>query len=316
MRQRLHVILVLVSVTLSGVRADTSRLEVRRSVDRTAVFVGDHVRYTLEFTTSGDLDVLAEDVARDRLPIKGGDVIGHESVERSTANGRVRRVQFTMVSYAAGTPEIVIEPFEVRYYSRRTVGETQAPPSGQVVVPRTAIPIRSTLPDSGRLPELREPQTLTAVPRYLELARPLGIGLIALVAVPVLAIVFNVAGHLRRVRAAAPRGRARRALGELLDELAARHPTSRPEHVDAFEQLDGLVRDHVEAATSIPARALTPAEIGQALRVRPRGRDAAQTIESLLTRCEMARYGPEAPTPATWRDALAAAEDILRSRKL
>ena len=299
-----------------GLAQGGAQVEVRRSVDRTAVWVGDRLRYTIEFTMAGDLDVLAEDVARQRLPIKGGDVIGHDTSERVTASGRVRIVQFTITTVAVNAPEIVIEQFPVRYFSRRTVGETQVAPAGQVTVPRLVIPIRSTLPDTGRLPELREPQTLASPAPYLRFARRVGLVLMALALVPVVVMLVDVGAYVRRVRAGSPRRKAWRAHGHLLEELAARHPETPHERLEAYERLDHLVRDHLEVAAAIPARALTPAEIGIALRDRRAGGGLPDTIQSLLTDCERSRYAPDPPSSDAWRDAVNAAAEIVRLRKI
>ena len=312
---RRGIIAVVTCITLAaaaGAQPGAPQVQVSRSVDRTAVWVGDAIRYTLEFTSAGDLDVLSEDVARERLPVKNADVLHHETSERQTAAGRVRRVDYTLTSFAAGTPEIIIEGFTVRYFSRRAVGETQGASAGQVSVPRTVIPIRSTLPDTGRLPELRARRALRTAPRYFALARPVGVALMVIAVVPVALLLLDVAGQVRRVRSGAPRRRARRAHKGLYEELAARHPDSAPEQVAAFERLDRLVRDHLELAASIPARAMTPAEIAAALRARGGRPDAAEPIEALLSRCERARYAPEPPGLDAWREAVTSAEPILK----
>ena len=294
-------------------QADIVTIDVRRSVDRTAVWVGDKVRYTLEFSAPADLDVLAEDLTKERLPVKGAEVLDVQSSERQAGAGNVRVVDFTLATYAVDATEIVIEGFPVRYFSRRTVGGTQVAPAGQVVVPRTVIAIRSTLPDSGRLPDVRDPRAMRPAPRYLRVAQPVGLALIALAIVPVALMLLDVAGHVRRLRAGAPRRNARRVHTGVLDELAASEPASQQERVVAFERLDHVVRDHVALATGIPARALTPAEIAAAVRARP-GSTSAETIEALLAACEHARYAPNPVSDEAWREAVSTAAGIVRRR--
>jgi hypothetical protein len=306
---------VLAGVLLSALPAaqsDIATIDVRRSVDRTAVWVGDTVRYTLEFSLPSDLDVLAEDVTKERLPVKGADVLAIEMSERRTASGWVRIIDVTMATYAVDAPEIVIEGFPVRYFSRRTVGSTQVAPAGQVVVPRTVVTIRSTLPDSGRLPDLREPRGVRQAPRYLRFAQPVGLAMVALAVVPVGLLLLDVAGRVRRLRAGGPRRKARRMQAGALAALSASDPASPQERVEAFERLDRLVRDHLELVAGIPARALTPAEITTALQARPG--TPSESIESLLATCERARYAPDPLGAEVWRDAVSAAERIVGSR--
>jgi hypothetical protein len=306
-------LLICLSSAAAAGQSDIVKIDVRRSVDRTAVWVGDTLRYTLEFSAPGDLDLLAEDLAKERLPIKGAEVLSVQSSERQSGNGHVRVVEFTLATYAVDTTEIVIDGFPVRYFSRRTVGGTQVAPAGQVVVPRTVIAIRSTLPDSGRLPDLREPRAIRQAPWYLRFAQPVGLALIALAIVPVALMLLDVAGHLRQLRLGAPRRKARRVHAGVLDELTASEPTSSQERRAAFDRLDHLVRDHLALTTGIPARALTSAEVAAALRARP-GTTSAESIESLLSTCERARYAPNPVSDEAWRDAVSTAAGIVRRR--
>ena len=315
MRAAVAGLLICLSSAAAAGQSDIVKIDVLRSVDRTAVWVGDTLRYTLEFSAPPDLDVLAEDLLKERLPVKGAEVLGVQSSERRAGNRTVRVVEFTLATYAVEATEIVIEGFPVRYFSRRAVGGTQVAPAGQVIVPRTVVAIRSTLPDSGRLPDLRHPRAIRQAPRYLRLAQPVGLVLIALAIVPVALMLLDVAGHLRRLRAGAPRRKARRVQAVVLDELAASEPASAQERIVAFERLDHLVRDHIALAAGIPARALTPAEIAAAVRARP-GSPSAEVIESLLLTCERARYAPNPVSDEAWREAVSTAAGIVRRRTL
>ena len=51
------------------------------SVTRTAVWVGDPVTYTVELTCAPKIDILADDLAAERLPLTGLELLGVE-VER------------------------------------------------------------------------------------------------------------------------------------------------------------------------------------------------------------------------------------------
>jgi hypothetical protein len=84
---------------------------------------------------------------------------------------------------------------------------------------------------------------------------------------------------------------------------------------NAFNQIDGIVREHLHDVWGIPGPSLTPAEVAPALSGRP-GRIPAETVASLLAACEAARYAPPASMPSAeaCRDAIVQTEELLGAR--
>ena len=62
-------------------------VQVQTSVTRTAVWVGDPVTYTVELTCAPKIDILADDLAAERLPLTGLELLGVE-VERDASDTR------------------------------------------------------------------------------------------------------------------------------------------------------------------------------------------------------------------------------------
>ena len=305
---------LLATTSLARAQSAAEKVTVRVFTERTAVWTGDRVQYTLEFMCPGALDVLPEDLAKERLPLRGAEVLTVDTAEESVPNGTIRRVRYNLATYAVDVKEITIDAFTVRYLSRRTIGATtQTAPLGEIGVPRTIIAIRSTLPDSGRLPDFRTPAGLRQAPRYARFARPVGWALVAIAILPVALVVLDVAGRLRRLRAGTPRRRVKRQHTTEIEELSNLSPGTADERVRAFERLDRVVRQHIELTTGIPALALTPGEIARALRERP-GPTAADDIEALLDTCERARYAADPIQGDEWDRSLRAAEGVVRGR--
>jgi hypothetical protein len=305
---------LLATTSVARAQSAAEKVTVRVFTERTAVWTGDRVQYTLEFMCPGALDVLPEDLAKERLPLRGAEVLTVDTAEESVPNGTIRRVRYNLATYAVDVKEITIDAFTVRYFSRRTIGATtQTAPQGEIGVPRTIIAIRSTLPDSGRLPDFRTPAGLRQAPRYARFARPVGWALVAIAILPVALVVLDVAGRLRRLRAGTPRRRVKRQHTTEIEELSNLSPGTADERVRAFERLDRVVRQHIELTTGIPALALTPGEIARALRERP-GPTAADDIEALLDTCERARYAADPIQGDEWDRSLRAAEGVVRGR--
>ena len=73
------------SITLGAVvvSAEDQDVTVRTSLDRTAMFVGDRAAYTIEITCKRGVDVLADDVSRDKLKLGGLEVVGGDTSRRT-----------------------------------------------------------------------------------------------------------------------------------------------------------------------------------------------------------------------------------------
>lgn len=290
-------------------------VEVRVVADRTAVWIGDRVVYTVELRCAPDVDVVLDDLNKDRIRVNGGEMLDAIDDHQESGGGRIRRMRYTLTTYRVDAPEIRIDPFTVRYFSRRNLdAAAQATPAGQVTVPATVIAIRSTLPDSGKLPELRQPAAGRQLPAYLRYAQPVGLGLIALAILPTLIVALNVAGHARAAWAKRAVRRGRREQRVSFDQLKQLDPSTDADRVRAYEQLDAVVREHIRLATNVPAQALTPAELRAALAQRAPG-FASDEVEALLQRCERVRYAPDPPPRDAWGESLRTAAEVLGRRR-
>jgi hypothetical protein len=292
-------------------------VSVTTRLDRTAVWVGDHVTYTVEITCRRGADVLMDDVARDKLKLEGLDIVSTDT-ERNAEADNVTRYDFRYVlaAYRVDAPALKIAPLSVRYYIKRAGQRVEdAPPAGAVQVPGASIAFRSVLPDDRASAEVRDTRGAAPRPAVFRVIEPIGVGLIVLSVAPVALLAIGLArraavrrrtpGHRTKRQA---RNEARAALEEVRDAGVER-PEARRE---AFARLDVLVRQHLADVAGVPATSLTPEEIGRALETRP-SRAPADTVASILTVCERARYAPpeQVPSADAWRATLAQAEQLL-----
>ena len=313
MNGRLRIVALTVSTcAISAVSLAQAPIEVRTSVSKTAVWLGDRVVYTVELRSNADIDVLADDLAAERLQLEGADVIAAESTLDESPNARVRRMRYTLASYRVDVPDIRIPPLQVRYFARRAGNDPSAlTHAGQLTIPETLIPIRSTLPDSGPIPRPLAPATPHQAPRFTKFAVLIGIALIVLVIAPLTIASFDIAGRARQFWGKQRVRRARRRQRVSLDELSELH-VSDADRVGAFDRLNILIREHLTLTTGVSAHALTPAEIGAELE-RRRAPVAAEEVQTLLAACETARYAPETPSADLWRESVQRAEEIVRA---
>jgi hypothetical protein len=298
-------------------------VRVRSRVSRTAVWVGDPVELVVEFVCPPQVDVIPEDLARDKLKLEGLEVVS-SSFERLVSAGEssqaglpaegpakagaspesggvaTHRFRYQLATYETRLDTLRIASWPVRYYVRRA-GERpeDVSPAGEVQVLGATIARRSTIPDELAGLDPRTSAVLTDAPGWLNASRPIGIGLIVLAAAPLAiwtaAVIARVRSRTARPRARTVRAQARSALEEVR-AIDVQNEASRRE---AYGRLDKAVRQHLADTRGIPAHAMTPGEV--AARLQAAGSPQADDAAQLLTECERARYAPPNRLPSADR---------------
>jgi hypothetical protein len=290
-------------------------VDIRTSLSRTAVWVGDRVSYVVELRCAPQVDILLDDLAKERLRVDGGDVESAEAERRENDGRVIHTMRYTLTTYRVDAPELRVAPIPVRYFARRPGQRAdEGSPAGEVTIAPLVIAVRSTLPESAAAIALRPSPSPRPAPAYLRWAQPVGLGLILIAIVPVSIWSLDLERRRRRARTshvASPVPRRPRGSFELIKAL---EPASEVARIEAFDQLDGFLRDHLHATTGIATHALTPAEIRRALDGRA-PRLPHDDAERVLAVCERARYGPEPPSADDWADAVRQAEQVLRERQ-
>ncbi len=285
---------------MAALRAAPPRdVDVRTTLDRTAVWVADRVTYTITIECRKGVDILADDLSKEKLHADGLEVLGGDS-ERSTRpdDTTVYTFRYRLTSYRVDRPELTIAPLTLRYYVKRAgqrLGD--AAPAGEVQVPPAVVAFRSALPDGQDGYAIRDGRVLRARRLRYRWLQPVGIGLVLLSIVPVAVAALSAA---RRIR---PREQARSARQVRQDERAAFDAlhafdlSTAEGRREASSRLNVLVRDHVHAVTGIQAANLTPAELDAALG-RHAGRVSAELVSAVLVACDRARYAPPDALPS------------------
>ena len=284
-------------------------VEIRTTLSRTAAWVGDRVIYTVEFRCAPKFDILLDDVSRERIRVDGGELLGAEAEHEEQGGRVIRRLRYTIASFRVDAPALRVRAIPVRYYATRADGTAEGNPAGEVTVPAAVVAVRSTLPD-GTTPNVRQPATLRPAPRWAGVAQPLGVALMAIAVIPLGMAALDVAGRVRRLLKGRTTARARREQRLSLEQLKEMTPSTDAARVDAFADLDRLIRDRLVLSTGVNAHALTPAEVRRVLEQRSSALPHDE-VEALLSACESARYAPEPPTARDWERAIAGGEQIL-----
>jgi hypothetical protein len=297
--------------------ADATDVEVRTSLDRTAVWVADRVTYAVTLVCRKGVDVLADDLSKDKLHLEGLEIVASDS-ERSTDRGDKTTYTFRYVvtTYRVDVPELKIAPLTVRYYVKRPGQRLEdAAPAGEVTVPPALIAFRSALPDEQETYGVRDRRGPRPRRMRYALLQPIGVGLVLIAIVPAALVVIAA---VRRDRPRRTKRSAREAQHEeraSLEAVRALDISTPDGRRDAYARLNALVRDHVQEAAGVGARGLTPLEVEAALSSRGRG-EPIELVTTVLSACDQARYAPPDALPSAdaCRQTIEQSEQVLRHK--
>jgi len=311
---RAAVVAALVMLGAASAFAQAQAPVVHTSVDRTAIWVAGRVNYTLEIVCPKGVDILSDDVAKEKLKTAGLDVVGMNA-EASTAadESTTHRLTYTLTTYHVDTPDLRIDPLTVRYFVKRPGQRLQdEAPAGEFQIPAVSIAFRSTLANDPDAAALRDGVDAKPRPRRFASAGSVGVALM-LVSVAPLAFFAAAAVTRRRPRRQGRSARRMRQEERVTIEALQTMDLSTPDgRRRAYDGVDALVRAHLRDTAGVPGLALTPAEVasrldGRKLRVPP------EEIASLLAACAHARYAPLEALPSTdaCRDAIEQARAVV-----
>ena len=293
-----------------------AEVEVRTSVDQTALWPGDRLRYVVEVRCAPGVDLLAEDLGGDRLILSGLELIDFTRERRLEDDGHATHfARYELAAYDLGAPPR-IEERRLRYFARRP-GQAlaDAAPAGEVVVPAVSLVVRSTLPDDLRQARLRDERGLPEPPLLVTWAGRAGLALVLLSAAPVAAA--SVSWLRRRWR----EGRARRPRAGTADlrpdlaELRAVDAGPSEARRKGYDRLDLLLRRRLTCILGVDARTLTAGELAARLEAGPAGLPPA--LAAVLEECERARYSTldALPTAERFQAGVAAAAAVVGERR-
>lgn len=314
-----RVLAFLVLVLLPRVaHAAEPAVQVRSSIDRTAIWTADRVTFTVDVICDRGVDILLDDLAKEKLRVNGLDIVSSEATATTDAAERTtHRLRYVLTTYRVDLPAVSVEPISVRYYARRPGQRLQdMAPAGEVTVPGAVIAFRSTLQDNQPSYGLRDARAAATRLPFFTRAQQIGLALVVVSLAPAL-LVAVAAVRRRTVRL--PGHRSARQLKKERDDTLERLRTldvaTEEERRRAYDEISTAVRAHVASAAGVPAASLTAAELDAAL-ATTRGRVRREAVVPLLAACDEARYGPPQTLPSAQacREALATAQQVLTGR--
>jgi hypothetical protein len=277
----------------AAVRAQTpADIDVQTSLSQTALWLGNVVTYTVSLTCRRGADVLQEDLGADKLTLDGLQVVGHTVTRRVAPDERTHYdVVYRLTTFEPGAETLTIGDWTVRYTTGSGAAGVSAP-ARDLRIPGAVLAWRSALPAALKTLDIRGGRRVDPAPRGWSATRQAGIGLVV--------AALSMLGWLLLSRATAgrpvkPRRRmhrdSARELRSVLSALRQTDVVSAAQRLAAYETLEAAIRQHARGITSLPAAALTPAELRERLGSSP-APFSADEISRILAECQLARYQP------------------------
>ena len=311
-------ILCVLCVIANGT-TQTSRNEatVRTSIDRTALFVGDRVTYTIDISCARGVDILADDVSRDKLQLEGLELVASDSERRSEPDGTtILRFRYVLTTYRVDLSSLRIAPLTIRYVVRRAGQPIEgAPPAGDMQAAGATLAFRSVLAD-GESTGIRADRPPEQRPRRFAVLQSIGLGLVIISIVPAAIAIGALVRRVQRPRTRRSTRAVRRDERTSLDAVQTMALDTIERRREVFTRLDALVRDHLRETCSVPGHSLTPAEIRTSLASSGGTVPSAELVASVLATCEQARYAPPQAMPSAdaCRQTIQQVEQVIAGR--
>jgi hypothetical protein len=291
----------------------------RSAVDRTAIWVGDPLTFTVRIVCAPGVDVLDDDLAGDKLKLDGLEFVKLDVTREPGPDGRtIRTFVYQVTTYKVEQTTLSIAPMTVRYFRVRPGQGLVAEggeAAGEVVVPGATVAFRSMLPDQQETSTLRDGRARETRPRQFAVAGPVGMGLLVASFVPVLFWTVSAIRERRPKQERRSKRQVKREERTSLESVRALDVDNPEGRREAYDRISQLVRSHLHDVLGVPGPSLTAAEVEPALAARS-GRVDVDAIRALLAECDAARYSPPAalPTADACRTAIDEAARILSGK--
>lgn len=319
----LYLAIFLVTLGASGAAqrpSPTPRVSITSRVDKTAVWIGDALNYTIEVIHDSDIEFVLDNLNKESLRFAPFVIREITTQDRDwTDTKRLLEINFLLSTYEIGKNDLTI-PSLVLYYFKRETGlkrlEKKDLTAEAVRVPALKVGFRSTLTGSPLRPRDFKPNSPIDVSQA-----------IAALVLGLTGITFTTVQGMRKARELFRRkrpakirlsswARAKSAEKQLAN-LQALGRQSPEDLLRFYAEAPRFLRQYVSERWQIEAAGLTPDEIEIALGKANVKDPLVQEIKTVLEQCDRVRYGRDSIPLARdlWTQAFTALERIVRSNR-
>ncbi len=272
-------------------------IQINHYVNKTALFPGEHIRYTIEVMCDADVDILAEDLGEDELILNGLELIS-SNVEIDNAGYRTRYTfSYILTTFAGRDTPLAIDELRVRYYFKRPGQRIEDVATvGDVSIPPVDLVLASTLPAALEDLQLRDTQMPVVTSTNINWIGTTGILLILVSMFPVGSAAYSWMEKRRLEKQAEQAKETVAVTSNVFNELRAIDVGNDSTRRQAFQQLETIIREFVEQTAGQTLDALTANDLAQHQLISHSSLPVDGLVE-VLNHCEYARYGADRNLP-------------------
>ena len=292
-RAALCALLLFVAVELEAATTSQkapSPFAVTTRLDRTAIWVGDSLQYTIQVIHPRNVQFVVDDLKKENLSLPPFVLRDIRAEERDWRDDKkLFEVVLLLTTYESGKSDLLVPPVALYYFRREgTVSDKEARAQA-IRIPPQKIALRSTLP--GGQSRLREFKQIHPVdPAYAIGALVLGLIGMGFVGSRATARLWHAVHRDKIVKRPVSRRVRERWIQQGLGRIRqiAKEP---PKESQTFYAESGqFMRQYLTEWLDVEARGLTPGEAEQALQAAGCNGAFAQRVRTILEQCEEAQY--------------------------
>jgi hypothetical protein len=301
------VLLLIALATLGAAPVDKKvkdpRITVSTHLDKTAIWVGDTLRYTVRAVHDRDIEFVLDSLKKDSLNL-APFVVREVAVSQNLfdANKEVTEVTLQLATYETGQTELNIPSFVLYYFARKAGAEKSGDmPAESFPVPATRVGLRSTLTGDAR--RLRDSREILPVNPYRWMsAFALGFVGLAFLGVQTARRLWSASSTEKPKTRQLTRHARGRVLQDFLRTAQSIGRESREDQLRYYSELSRFIREYLGQWLETDAVSLTPEELARVLEEHGKNGLAAP-VRTLLVRCEQVLYTRQgAELGRQWRD--------------
>jgi hypothetical protein len=294
----------LIGAVNPAAKSRRSKISVSTRIDKTAIWVGDTLEYTIRAIHDKDVDLVLDNLKKENLNL-APFVVRDISVRQSSygTGKNVSEITLSLATYESGKPDLRIPPFSLYYFVRAPGLEHQAEAQAETIaVPAIKVGLRSTL--TGDNPKLRDAMPYAeSQPQQWIIPLILGLSGLAFLALQLGKRAWTALHTVRPQRKRlSPRARERLAQG-FVKKIKTMGTESAEDQLRFYAEVSQFLRNYLEEWLEIEARGLTPDEIRSALSDSGRNGPSAEPIKAVLEKCDQVLYAKDGlQVGRKWRD--------------
>ncbi|HKE27263.1 MAG TPA: hypothetical protein VKB88_33140 [Bryobacteraceae bacterium] len=259
-------------------------LAVKAHVDRTAIYPGDRLEYTVTVEHPPSVEFIADHLSRDQLALDPFEILDIDAKN----SGPSFQVTLHLRTFQTGDSVISIPSFTLFYFERGAASKDNAA-AETLPVPAFSVGLHSTIADPNA--PIRDSKPVLAIAQR-EWLLPATVGICGLLA----SAAYLLWAGARWLRSASRKDGAareihRRSFAESLDEIRHSRVDS-PENAEEFYRKAADLLRGIAAGTPGEGAWLTPREAEAALRAAGGAERHSRTAGDLLEECDRVRYAP------------------------